>query len=881
MYEYAKYEFNKWLSKLNIDQLTPPQQTIINILINHFDEIARVGTANGERAKLIGRYISELNQKFQFCSHVTSVDEIQPVTIKRINKLKVEKFRGFDTEVEFPLDKRFTFFHGPNGSGKTSFCEALEYSLLGFIEEASTRNMPVDKYIVHAGCKKATTPVLECLYNDSSINQCEPDFSAYRFAFLEKNRIDAFSHVGATTAKNQTDRIAALFGLSEFQDYVSGFTDNFDERYIKLKAVKNEEYEKQYAGIKEKKETVQKELARINPIIDELNSIIKSLNVELVTDVESAKFYLMDPNNGIIPKLLAEKSTNTIPVIEEEDIKKLTIEIQKFKTSYNLIKKNVSIILKNVANANLYELFKALIKVKENWTELRCPACQTPLERVDVNPFEYATTELTKLDEINRAKRTIQTEASNLVSCSQIIKEYLKKPEIGNLFQSIEIPTFINTEFSKDDFVTLSEKSNKGAEIILNIHSVLFDNDELCKKIEQHNKRANEENKKYAETIRRLQTKYNEITEKNSDIEGTNSRIVTLNKEIGESEQGLQVLETKAKEESSEVDFNSKMTEAYYFVKKSLKDYALELPLEMAKDLSVKVQEYYNYINQDDAEFEMIENLALPTSSNERILVKMRGEKFYDAMLILSEGHVRILGLSILLAKAVKSKVPFLIFDDVVNAIDDDHRDGIANLLTSHPDFADIQMVITCHGELFVANLESRVNNQKLYNRYFFLPADSLNSRGITIKYQDSTVPLKVARRYFESGELKDCAAKCRQAVECITSELWKKIAPFAKDGISVNLRKLNSTPDLYSRAIALSKALKNKFEKTDVIMTDLNILIHSYAWILLNKGTHFDDSIPEFTQSEIKNLLELIERISDEVNGLKLRPINIGTSGK
>ena len=256
MYEYAKYEFNKWLSKLNIDKLTPPQQTIINILINHFDEIARVGTANGERAKLIGRYISELNQKFQFCSHVTSVDEIQPVTIKRIKNLKVEKFRGFDTEVEFPLDKRFTFFHGPNGSGKTSFCEALEYGLLGSIEEASTRNMTVDKYIVHAGSKKATMPVLECLYNDSSIKQCKPNFSAFRFAFLEKNRIDAFSHVGATTAKNQTDRIAALFGLTEFQNYISGFTDNFDERYIKLKAVEKEKYDKQYASVEEKKKTM-------------------------------------------------------------------------------------------------------------------------------------------------------------------------------------------------------------------------------------------------------------------------------------------------------------------------------------------------------------------------------------------------------------------------------------------------------------------------------------------------------------------------------------------------------------------------------------------------------------------------------------------------
>jgi len=54
--------------------------------------------------------------------------------------MKVESFRGFATSRLFELDKQCVFLYGPNGSGKTSFSEALEYGLLENIEEADTNN---------------------------------------------------------------------------------------------------------------------------------------------------------------------------------------------------------------------------------------------------------------------------------------------------------------------------------------------------------------------------------------------------------------------------------------------------------------------------------------------------------------------------------------------------------------------------------------------------------------------------------------------------------------------------------------------------------------------------------------------------------------------
>lgn len=244
-----------------------------------------------------------------------------------------------------------------------------------------------------------------------------------------------------------------------------------------------------------------------------------------------------------------------------------------------------------------------------------------------------------------------------------------------------------------------------------------------------------------------------------------------------------------------------------------------------------------------------------------------------DAMLILSEGHVKLLGLSILLAKAVQMKMPFLIFDDIVNSIDDDHRDGVARLLIEHSDFKDTQMILTCHGEIFVSKLEELIQKKNAVERYMFLPADSLDERGIVIRYRDPSVPLITARKNFEEGLLKDCAAKCRQAVECITSSLWRKMAPNINGGISVPLRNLKSTPDLYSVTTALAKASKpQNIIGIEIIHDDLEKLVTNKMWTLLNKGTHIDGSIPEFTRTEVRELLELVEHLATETKSLKIK---------
>ena len=876
MYEYAKHEFSRWLSILDANQLDDYQKRLIGLLVEHFDDIAAVGTTKGGRAKLLGKYIQAIDTS----SAVNDVFEIQSdvstVHVQRLSSMKVENFRGFGTPVDFSFGKQYTLFHGTNGSGKTSFCEALEYSLLGTIEEASARNISVDKYILHAGHKKAVMPVLEGIFADGSKRKCTPDLAAYRFAFIEKNRIEAFSHMGATTAKNQTERIASLFGLSEFQEFVSGFTGALDDRYLKLKSDAKETYRKKKESVDLKKEQIAAAKKQIEPTQKALEEAIKSINNPDITNPDAAKKYLSDPEAGRIPAISKIAVENTMPLINEETAVKLQEEITKFLASRETIIEKASIILGNVESVNLLALYNALIELRGTWKEGVCPACHTPLDNVKDNPFEYAKAAVSSFIKIEDAKKIIAEEAKKSASGLQRIKSILQKLNIQYIYPEIDIAAIEGIDVGREDFESLDSIAQQAYEIIKSIGDLL-EKEETSERIENYNKKAKVNNEKYTKELEKLQELLTSITEKAAAVIAVENNIGSLEDNLLEEEDALAELKEAVDKEDKAISFNAQMVKAYNSIVQSLTEYAERLPHEMATDLAEKAVSFYNVINSDDADFELLESLKLPVSSNNKIIVSMCDGTEQDAMLLLSEGHVKILGLSILLAKAVQMKMPFLIFDDIVNAIDDDHRDGVAKLLIESPEFKETQMILTCHGEIFVSKLEELVKDKNAVERYMFLPADSLDERGIVIRYRDPSIPLITARAKFEEGSLKDCAAKCRQAVECITGSLWNKMASSINGGISIKLRSLKSSPDLYQITTALAAASKPKnILGVESIHDDLEKLVANKMWTLLNKGTHIDGSIPEFTRSEVRELLELVEHLAAETKELKIKPENI-----
>lgn len=328
MHEIAKHEFLSWVDTLEMEKLTEHEITLLSILIDNFEDVASVGTASGQRAKLLAQKISGLKQTTVKKLPKYEIKEISESDIDRIESLDVEKFRGFGTIQSFTFDNQYTFFHGPNGSGKTSFCEALEYCILGSIEEATARNIATEKYIIHAGEKKTHKPILKCRFSNGEVAECQPDYSKYRFGFIEKNRIDGFSHLSAATAKTQTERLAALFGLSEFQDYVKGFTSVDilgSDKYLKVSATIQAEYEKENGVMSALKAQVKEAEEKLKLEKEALANLIQALNKPEIKTVDDVEKYFTDSKDGLITKYTLEAEKNKWVVLKTDVLDSLGV----------------------------------------------------------------------------------------------------------------------------------------------------------------------------------------------------------------------------------------------------------------------------------------------------------------------------------------------------------------------------------------------------------------------------------------------------------------------------------------------------------------------------------------------------------------------------
>ena len=208
-------EFKRFLAK-SAATLSEHEKKLANLILNGFDEISAVGSAGGRRGRVLAKLIAEKGETAPEALELPA-DEANANggQIVRLTRLEVEHFRGFSDKHTFEFKNQYTFVYGPNGTGKSSLCEALEYGLLASIHEADSKRIPVLDYIKNATSRKSAKPIL---YGDTATEksvEVKADPRSFEFCFIEKNRIDGFARVAANTPAAQQGRLAALFGLEE------------------------------------------------------------------------------------------------------------------------------------------------------------------------------------------------------------------------------------------------------------------------------------------------------------------------------------------------------------------------------------------------------------------------------------------------------------------------------------------------------------------------------------------------------------------------------------------------------------------------------------------------------------------------------------------
>lgn len=881
-YSKIKSQFNQFIRTLKSDDLTVYEIKLVNLITDNFDSVAGVGTAAGKRAALLNELINQNRNKIS-----TNLPKIEDATnestndIAKINSIEIENFRGFASKEIFNLDKPKILIYGPNGSGKTSFCEALEFSLLGYLSEADAKRIDVKSYITNLYTGISSQPIVTGTNSKGEIIDISVNPDSYYFCFIEKNRIIDFARYSSKTQGQQENLLATLFGLDEFYSFINGFTENISGK-IPVESIKQNELDKKTLEISGQKLSIENSTKKITELNKQKKSI--SENSKLKMTFDELDLYI-NGNKEIKGKIVLIDEELQKPkgkLYSHSSVNELFDSISKIEKIITTFEENNTKFELEKDKINFVEIFK-LVQNFEDTISDKCPVCETPVVKTEINPYVNARAKLKEFEGIAQIQQDRDYSWNNLVSevynFTNHFEDRKKSASELKVEMAINIPGQLK-DFQKEKLEQKSYlKELKG----------FFGNIKLKKSnllvLEQNINDSNAISNKHLENQIKQQTEKNFLSELKKQIDELKTNLKSHQDIIDAAKEAVKEFDSTNKSLIEEIvnekiiiEDNKKFIEAYTALLQKLNQYKRELPLSLVANLNELAKEFYNFINQGDSKFELIENIVLPSNAGDRIKVSFQDNPAVelDAMHLLSEGHTRCLGLSILLAKVVYDKLPFIVFDDIVNAIDHDHRGNIRELLFDNPIINEKQIIITSHSEEYIKDIENKHFTKLGYANERILYA-FLKPTSKTVRKKETTKHyLKKASAHIEEYSYRDCLMECRRALENLSIDLWNKAAKKYNFKISYKVKTPNAPPDLMGIVNSLRKEL-NELKVSDFDIS-LNILswlsgletINNQIWNYLNKGTHEESDRDDFDSKIVEEVLSNLIQLETELHKKK-----------
>ena len=634
------------------------------------------------------------------------LDWVAPSGLSPLLSLQVKNFRGFG---ELSADDKGSFlrfgkmkniFYAPNGGGKSSLCEAIEYGTTGHIKEADRRKTKVKAYVARGTAR----PALSLVGRDK---RAVTKSMAWSACFIDRNRLQEFSLLGSKdTGSAERDVVASLFGLEEFQEVIGRFVrpESFNLT-LHLKPGKAEAL-------------TQVELDR-EALLAERHDHFNRMT-EINDQVCDALGLQSDQQSAVRIRFLRLKSEIELKIRKAEQLKLAeapvvdsfaSIERATRVARYLLARKSMieASFIKSAKDVNYEALYLALQGLDQVGVNETCPACSTPLQFVIDNPFEKAKNELQGLGRLERLRGTAQRNDERIL---QIVKAVATGLEgVGkNSRLGIHCRVQLDDLRSKlANFQTATDRETCATSVLA--HFVALVRDEAVE-IEAYLVACAQHNEAFAQAS-------NEVSRLNGAVALLQQKQEAIKELFGRKNTYKKLIETAGEKIARLIDrrnglrrdgadtarFNAlvlQLQDEYGNLYQDLLAYKLQLEQARIAGIETKAAEYYKSINAHDDEHERIDSIRFEkTSDGYRIRINASNGTVQDAFSVLSEGHLRVLGLSLLLAMAEKNRLPLIVFDDVVNAIDSDHRSNIIDLLFSDDYLRRTQMVVTTHDRLF------------------------------------------------------------------------------------------------------------------------------------------------------------------------------------
>lgn len=862
-------EYVRFMQTLSAPSATDDVRKLANLFLDKLDIIQPLGTSQGQRVKKITQ-LAQVDWKTLpidiTVETASAIDNTPPIS--RLTNLSVGPFRGFAREEKFNLNSSLVLIYGPNGTGKSSFCEALEYGLLGNVSEAEAKRFrSQDEYFKNAHTGKFTKPVIEAINAEGITQKVVANESIYRFCFVEKNRIDNFSRIAAHSPARQTELISSLFGLDKFNDFVRGFSADIDARYIDLVGVNKKRLQEKQQTLLGQKQTIENNTKELVELAVRETKLAQSQNMQ-------ATFSEMISSLGTVeaPGKISELENELQKVLPS----KTGLTLQELLDLYEAIKySDRGLTLKSLELSKASEglsfkrLYTAIQSLQVN-NQNYCPACKTPLEIVTSDPFKLAAQELEKLAHLTQMENEYdqyeESRRKGVESVQRIFQVACKSYDNMNDFELLEaflVPE--GTQVSLEWWVSLhvdNGEAKTGWQALKDRVLSLENRDaQIHAELLERDPKQQELNalRQVAQQVLVLQTQRKGLEE---GIQNANAAILEFDEE-NES------LISAVEDEVSTVQQNQEISAAYAKITTLLSAYKDQLPNQLVADLGDNVVELYNSFNRFDSDQDLIASIKLPVASGQRIEISFQNNpgRYFDALHILSEGHIRCVGLAILLAKNIRENCPVLVFDDPVNAIDEEHRKAIRMTLFKDKFFNSTQIIIACHGNELFKDIHQIIGKESAKKSESYIFCSQTEEKHIQVSSLSRPINYVLAASTLnDQGELRDALMSARRALEELCPRIWTYYNKHGGGPISLLQRAPNAPIDLRTLAEKLALEMeKAKFEikNRELIATSLRTILgpngqHPH-WVCLNKGTHEEENRDEFEKTVVTEIVEAL----------------------
>lgn len=865
------YFIRKFIIENFKEDNTDTYNLLLTFCIKKFDTEKRISEyIINDLSRLFKEYFSkDIDIPFDSIREsIVDFKEAEEIQLKQENRfvkeyikhIQVSNFKGFysstanDLGTRVNLHNKKNIFYGANGSGKTSFCEALEYKLTGSIKEAKRRGIKEREYF---GRKDKGTEKIEIGFKNEDLILNKPtEFEASEFnkCFIEKNRINEFALLRGhkETGVRPTDVTARLLGFEIFDEFKSKFVQQptFKSRVEKVKVY--DSYNKLQA-LKNKNELREDDYQKIK-------ADIKNLEID-GDEIEALELALWCLNN-VKDKL----KRYDLVEYKENDVKswiwRLNLNIKRFNRLSSLIDKQSS-------KLDFKNLYNAVINIGNNLNTSICPACKTSVELVKVNPFENSKVELKKLDDLNR----IQSSKEKVIE--RLSNDFWD--DLKSFIKNYNTIKNINSSFKNDEFEVLERTilSSSTFEEKLSVLLSLFTetNDSLSEYLYKYsieygkNLRIDNFALKINGIIKEKQARLELCNEQALRFKHLKERQGSVYESISQFKKSSKLLFKKIQQEKGFAKFIDDLIASYGSLMDNIDSYLLKEQSELISHIKGRILGYYNEINKGDSEDEIIQEIEFNQQKDKTYSIDLkRSDGLKKAGVILSEGHLRSLGLSIILSIAESSNAPFIVFDDVVNAIDSEHRANIIDMMFDNIYLKKAQLIVTTHDRLFwerFCNIySSRINKKELsaisscfkYQNQgiIYIPYQISFEEKIkeALSYSDIRQALVYLRIWFETI----CFNYCKKAEKTITGQ-------FSGDNAEKPTHLIVSLTKVYNQIITPS------FSASD----NLKVVQEKLNWKFLNQEHHsFDENIfnvtHSTTSSEIENIFIAVKNFEQEV---------------